>query len=110
MPVGHAPTARRRCHQPDWWCCLQSRHQSGRPNAGSADQDGGGSMTRRKLVVKGRGQDARVTITVEVCRGKVWVTSFDCPFNSEAILEPGQADSLIDLIAQAAKEARSYKP
>lgn len=67
-------------------------------------------MTRRRLVVKGRGQQARVTITIEVCRGKVWVTSFDCPFTSEAILEPVQADSLIDLIAQAATEARGYQP
>lgn len=64
--------------------------------------------TRRTLVVKGR-QDARVTITVEVCRGKVWLTSFDCPFTSEAILEPAQVDSLVELITQAAKEARSYK-
>lgn len=67
-------------------------------------------MTRRKLVVRGRGPDARTTIAVEAYRGKVWVTSFDCPFNAEAILEPAQADSLSDLIAQAAKEARSDKP
>jgi len=67
-------------------------------------------MTRRRLVAKGRGQQARVTITIEVHRGKVWVTSFDCPFTSEAILEPAQADSFIDLIAQATKEARGYQP
>lgn len=66
-------------------------------------------MARRKLVVKGR-QDTRVTIIVEVYRGKVWVTSFDSPFTSEAILDPPQADSLIDLIAQAAREARGYQP
>lgn len=64
--------------------------------------------TRRMLTVKGR-QDTRVTITVEVCRGKVWLTSFDCPFISEAILEPTQADSLVELITQATKEARTYK-
>jgi len=59
-------------------------------------------------VVKGRGPDARVIITVEVYRGKVWVTSFDSPFTSEAVFEPAQADSLVDLINQATKEARGY--
>ncbi len=63
-------------------------------------------MVRRKLIVRGRGPDARVTVTVEVYRGKVWITSFDCPFTTEAILEPAQADSLVDLVAQAVKEAR----
>ncbi len=63
-------------------------------------------MVRRKLIVRGRGPDARVTLTVEVYRGKVWITSFDCPFTAEAILEPAQADSLVDLVAQAVKEAR----
>lgn len=63
-------------------------------------------MTRQKLLVKGRGQDTRVTFFVEVYRGKVWMTSFDCPFTSEAILEPAQVDSLIDLLARAVKEAR----
>lgn len=62
--------------------------------------------TRRKLVVKGRGPDASVIFYVEVYRGKVWVTSFDCPFTSESILEPAQAESLSDLLARAAKEAR----
>ncbi len=61
--------------------------------------------TRRTLVVKGR-QGTRVTMVVEVCRGKVWVVSVDSPFISEAILEPPQVDSLIDLLTQAAKEAR----
>lgn len=65
-------------------------------------------MTPRRLTVKGRGQEARVTITVEVCRGKIWVTSFDCPFVTEAIFEPAQADSLVELINQATKEARGY--
>lgn len=63
-------------------------------------------MVRRKLVVKGRGQDARVTFFVEVYRGKIWVTSFDQLLTSEAILEPAQADSLVDLINQATTEAR----
>lgn len=66
-------------------------------------------MTRQKLVVKGRGPDGSVTFAVEAYRGKVWVTSFDCPFSSEAILEPTQADSLSDLIAKAAEEARIDK-
>jgi hypothetical protein len=59
-------------------------------------------------VVKGR-QDARVIFYIEVYRGKVWITSYDCPFTSEATLEPAQADSLVELINQATKEARSYK-
>ncbi|MGH4016807.1 MAG: hypothetical protein ACRDSL_23315 [Pseudonocardiaceae bacterium] len=61
--------------------------------------------TRRKLVVKGRGPDACVIFYVEVHRRKVWITSFDCPFVSESVLEPAQADSLSDLLARAAKEA-----
>ena len=56
-------------------------------------------------MVKGRGPEARVTFYVEVYRGKVWVTSFDCPFTAVAILEPAQADSLVELINQASKEA-----
>ena len=56
-------------------------------------------------MVKGR-QDTRVTVVIEVCRGKVWVVSVDSPFTSEAILEPAQVDRLIDLLGQAAKEAR----
>jgi hypothetical protein len=34
---------------------------------------------------------------------------YDCPFNCEAILDPAQADSLINLINQTTKEAREYK-
>jgi hypothetical protein len=64
---------------------------------------------RRRLTVKGRGSEARVTFTIEAYRGKVWITSFDCPSVSEAILDPGQADSLVDLINQATKEARHCK-
>lgn len=66
-------------------------------------------MTQRRLTVRGRGPDARVTFSVEVYKGKVWITSFDCPFTCEAILETTQADALVDLIIQTAKEARGYK-
>ena len=65
-------------------------------------------MTRRKLVVRGR-QDARVVFYVETYRGNVWITCYDCPFTSEAILEPAQADSLVELINQATQEARRYR-
>jgi hypothetical protein len=66
-------------------------------------------MTWRRLTVKGQGPEARVTFSIKVHRGKVWVSSFDCPFTCDAVLEPAQADSLVELISQAAKEARSYK-
>jgi hypothetical protein len=62
-------------------------------------------MTRRTLVVKGR-QDTHVTIVVEVCRGKVWVASLDPPFNAEAIFEPAQVESFIDVLSRSAKDAR----
>jgi hypothetical protein len=65
-------------------------------------------MTRHKLVVRGR-RDTRAVFDVETYRGDVWITSYDCPFNAEAILEPAQADSLMELISQAAKEARQYR-
>ncbi len=65
-------------------------------------------MTRRKLVVRGR-QDARAVFYVAACREKVWITSYACPFNAEAILEPAQADTLVELIIQAAKEARRHQ-
>ncbi|MGH4016873.1 MAG: hypothetical protein ACRDSL_23685 [Pseudonocardiaceae bacterium] len=64
--------------------------------------------TRRTLVVKGR-QDTRVTVVVEVCRNQVWVVSVDSPFSSEAIFEPAQVDSLIDILEKAAAEARRGK-
>jgi hypothetical protein len=66
-------------------------------------------MSRRKLTVKGRGPDGRVTVSLEAYQGKVWITSYDCPFICEAILDPTQADSLIDLINQTTKEARGYR-
>ena len=63
-------------------------------------------MSRRKLTVKGRGPDGRVTFSWEAYQGKVWISSYDCPFICEAILDPAQADSLIDLITQTTTEAR----
>lgn len=66
-------------------------------------------MTRRKLIVKGRGPDARATFYLHAYRGKVWITSYDCPSVCEAILEPVQADSLVNLINQTTKEAREYE-
>lgn len=64
---------------------------------------------RRTLVVKGR-QGARVTIVVEACRGQVWVVSTDPPFSAEAIFEPAQVESLIDLLSRTAAEARGAAP
>lgn len=64
--------------------------------------------TRRRFTVKGRGKEACVTFSIEMYRGKVWVTAFDSPFTVEAIFEPVQADHLVDLITQATKEARRY--
>lgn len=45
-------------------------------------------------------------MVIEVSRGKVWMVSVDTPFSAEAILEPAQVDSLIDLLSRAATEAR----
>lgn len=66
-------------------------------------------MTQRRLTVKGQGPEARVTFSLEAYRDQVWITSFDCPFVCEAILEITQADVLVDLIIQTAQEARGYK-
>ncbi len=66
-------------------------------------------MSRRKLTVKGRGPDGYTILSLEACRGKVWITSYDCPFTCEAILDPAQADSLINLIHQTTEEAREYR-
>lgn len=60
-------------------------------------------------MVKGQGPDARVTFYLKTYRGKVWITSYDCPSVCEAILETTQADALIELINQTAREARGYK-
>jgi hypothetical protein len=66
-------------------------------------------MTPRRLTVRGRGPEARVTFSVETYQGKVWITSFDCPFSCEAILETTQADALGNLIIHTAQEARRDK-
>ena len=65
--------------------------------------------TPRKLTVKAQGPDAQATFYLRAYRGNVWITCYDCPFTSEAILEPTQADSLVELINQAIQEARRYK-
>jgi len=66
--------------------------------------------TRRKLVVKAQGSDARPTFTMEACRGRVWITTYDCPHICVAILETVQADSLVELINHTTREARGYTP
>lgn len=66
-------------------------------------------MARRKLTARGRGPDAQATVSVEACRGKVWLTVFDCPFTAEAIFEPAQAASLVELIGQATREGRATR-
>jgi hypothetical protein len=66
--------------------------------------------TRRRLTVKAQGPDARATFTMEACRGRVWITTYDCPFICVAILETAQADSLVEMINQTTKEARGYTP
>lgn len=66
-------------------------------------------MTRRRLTVKGRGPDVRVTFSLETYKGRVWITSYDCPSVCEAILETTQADALVELINQTTKEARGYR-
>ncbi|HEU0090194.1 MAG TPA: hypothetical protein VFQ77_21495 [Pseudonocardiaceae bacterium] len=66
--------------------------------------------TRRKLVVKAQGPEATATFTLETHRGKVWITTYDCPHVCVAILETTQADSLVELIQQTTKEARGYRP
>jgi hypothetical protein len=65
--------------------------------------------TRCSLTVKAQGPEARATFYIEACRGKVWITAYDCPHVCVAILEPGQADSLVDMINQTTKEARGYR-
>jgi hypothetical protein len=44
-------------------------------------------MTQRKITIKAQGPDARATFTMEACRGRVWITTYDCPFIYVAILE-----------------------
>lgn len=66
-------------------------------------------MTQCRLTVRGQGPEVRVTFSVEVYRGMVWVTSFSCSAVCVAIFEPAQADSLVQLINQATKQARDYR-
>lgn len=66
-------------------------------------------MSRRKLTVQGRGPDGCTILSLEAYRGKVWITSYGCPFTCEAILDPAQADNLINLINQTTEEAREYR-
>jgi hypothetical protein len=67
-------------------------------------------MTRRRLTVKAQGPDARATFTMEACRGKVWITTYDCPFICVGILQTAQADTLAEMINQTTREARRYRP
>ena len=66
--------------------------------------------TQRKITVKAQGPEALATFTMEACRGKVWITTYDCPHICVAILETSQADTLVELINQTTKEARGYTP
>jgi len=66
--------------------------------------------TRRGLTVKAQGPEARATFTMEACRSKVWITTYDCPFICVAILELSQADTLVEVINQTTREARGYTP
>jgi hypothetical protein len=63
---------------------------------------------QRRLLVKGR-QGSKVTMTVMVYRDTVRVITFDEPFSAEAILELAHVDSVIEMLAWAAKEARRYQ-
>ena len=61
--------------------------------------------TRRTITVAGR-QGIRVTMVAEVYRGKVWLVAVEPGITSEAILHPAEADRLIEMLRQAAGEAR----
>jgi hypothetical protein len=65
-------------------------------------------MSRRKLTVQGRGPDGCVTFSLEAYQGKVWITSYDCSFTCEAILDPAQADNVISLINRPPRK-RGYR-
>ena len=76
-------------------------------NAGNADEQQPQWRTpiQRKLVVEGR-QGAKVTMTVMVDRDMVWVTTFDEPFFSEAILQVAHVESLMEMLTWAGDQAR----
>ena len=61
---------------------------------------------RQTLAVTGR-QGIPVTVVVEVYRGKVWLVTVEPAISSEAILRPAETDRLIELLRQAADEARN---
>lgn len=79
-------------------------------NAGKDDeqQPQWRTLIQRKLVVEGR-RDTKVTMTVMVYRDTVWVTTFDEPFFSEAILELAHVESLVGMLTWAGDQARSYQ-
>lgn len=58
-----------------------------------------------RLVVSGR-QGVRVTVEIAVYQGNVWVVSLQQPCVCEAIFEPAQVDRMVELLAQAGREAR----
>lgn len=66
-------------------------------------------MSRRKFTVKGRGPDGCTFLSLEAYQGKVWITSCNCPFTCEAILDPAQADSLDRLVALLQDQAQSVR-
>jgi hypothetical protein len=63
---------------------------------------------QRRLSVKGW-QGAKVTMTVMVYRDTVWITTFDEPFSTEAILELAHVDILVEMLTWAVEEARKYQ-
>jgi hypothetical protein len=48
-------------------------------------------------------------MTVMVYRDTVWVTTFDEPFFSEAILKVAHVESLVGMLTWAGEEARRYQ-
>jgi hypothetical protein len=62
--------------------------------------------TRRRLTVKAQGLNARTTFFIQAYRGKVWIKTYEAPHVCLAILEPAQADKLVELITQTTQEAR----
>jgi hypothetical protein len=67
-------------------------------------------MAQRKITIKAQSPDARATVTMQACQGRVWMTTYDCSFICMAILETTQADTLVELINQTTTEARRYTP
>lgn len=61
-------------------------------------------VIRRMVSVKGTG-GVPATVVVTVQRGRVWV-SIEPPFTWEAIMEPGKVEELVQVLCQAADDAR----